>query len=208
MYRTKASWSLQCSWWLITALAAWLPCVQSLSTDFMVTTPGDEFAYDINGMDGNPTITLIRGKTYTFDLNTSLDHPFAIGTAVAAGSPPGVSGDNGSSTGTITFAVPTNAVDCVYYCVIHLFSGDIHMIDPPAPPPVRIVGLTVGTNITLITSQATTNGFAFLPEANTNLGTTNWFALTVQGSRFANGTNEIICGKPPATNVFLRIRIQ
>src|SRR5262247_3487522 len=104
---------------LLTAIAAWVSCLKLLAADFTVTTPGDEFAYKINALDGNPTITLIRGKTYTFDINTSDDHPFAIGTSVLAGPPPVVTGDNGSSTGTITFAVPTNAQDCVYYCVIH-----------------------------------------------------------------------------------------
>lgn len=82
------------------------------------------------------------------------------------------------------------------------------MIDAPTPPTVNIIGLTVGPNITLTTSQTTTNGFSFIPEASTNLATTNWFALTVQSNRFNNGVNEIFCGKPPGTNVFFRIRIQ
>jgi hypothetical protein len=176
--------------------------------DFSVTTPGDQFAYVINGTNNNPTITLVRGHTYTFAIATSSDHPFAIGTSVGFPAPPGVSGANGLNSGQITFQVPANAPDCVYYCVIHDFSGQIHMIDAPLPPAVKIIGLTIGTNLTLTAAQASTNGFAFIPEASTNLATTNWFALTVQTNRFANGTNEIICGRPAGTNAFLRIRIQ
>jgi len=189
----------------------WVACsnVQDAkAADFSVTTPNDQFAYIINGLNNNPGITLVRGKTYTFAINTSPDHPFAIGTSVGASAPPGVSGSNGKSSGTITFKVPTNAQDCVYYCVVHDFSGNIHMVDPAKPPPVNIVGLTVGTNITLTLTQSTTNGFAFIPEAKTDLRATNWFALTVQTNRFAKGTNEIFCGKPPGTNFFFRIRIR
>jgi hypothetical protein len=186
-------------------LAAWLNLQVALAADFSVTTPGDQYAYVINGLDNNPAITLVRGKTYTFAISTNPDHPFAIGNAVGFPAPPGVTG-NQTSSGTITFNVPTNAPNCVYYCVIHDFSGPIHMIDPP--PTVNIVRLSVGTNLTLTTTQATTNGYSFIPEASTNLATTNWFALTVQSTRFANGTNEIICGRPPGANVFFRIRTQ
>jgi hypothetical protein len=181
------------------------------AADFSVTTPADQYAYVINGTNGNPTITLVRGGIYTFAISTSPDHPFAIGTDIGFPPPPGVSGDNASSLGTITFNVPANAPDCVYYCVIHDFSGNIHMIDAPkAPnaPSVKIVALTVGTNITLTAVQSSTNEVGLLPEANSRLGTTNWFALTVQSNRFSNGTNEIFCGRPPGTNIFLRVRVQ
>jgi hypothetical protein len=179
----------------------------STAADFSVSTPGDEFVYLINGTNNSPTITLVRGKTYTFDLNCSDDHPFAIGTDVGFPAPPGVSGANGLSTGTITYAVPLNATNCVYYCVVHDFSGLIQFVDAaPTPPAVKIVGITVGTNIALTMQQTTTNGFSFIPEANTNLTTTNWFALTVQSNKFANGTNQIWCGKPIGNNVGLRIR--
>ena len=189
-------------------LAVWVSSGAVTAADFSVTTPGNQFSYNINGMNSNPMITLVRGNTYTFAIATNPDHPFAIGTSVGNEAPPGVSGANGSNSGTVTFQVPTNAPDCVYYCVVHEFSGVIHMIDPVKPPTVKIVALAVGTNITLTTAQTTTNGFAFIPEANTGFGATNWFALTVQSRRFANGTNEIICGKPPGNPLFLRIRIQ
>jgi hypothetical protein len=193
---------------LVFALAGCVAVRAVGAADFSVTTPGDQYAYVINGTNGNPTITLVRGRTYIFAINTSPDHPFAIGTAVGFPPPPGVSGNNASSSGTITFNVPANAPDCVYYCVIHDFSGNIHMIDAPTAPSVSIVGLAVGTNITLTTVQSSTNQVGLAPEANSSLGTTNWFALTVQSNRFSNGTNEIFCGRPPGTNVFLRVRVQ
>jgi len=82
------------------------------------------------------------------------------------------------------------------------------MIDPITPPGVKIVGLDASSNLVLTTVQTSTNGFAFIPEASTNLATTNWFALTIRSNRFSSGTNEIFCGKPVGTTAFFRIRIQ
>ena len=181
------------------------------AADFTVETPGAQFNFRINGVDGNPTITLQRGKTYTFGLDTTAGfHPFRIATALFGSVPPGVSGANGQSTGTITFAVPANAPDCVYYCTVHggSMTGSIVMVDPPAPPTITIVGLKVSTNLTLTSTLASTNGLTIIPEFSTNLASGNWFALTVQTNRFANGTNEAICGRPPGDAALIRIRAQ
>lgn len=189
-----------------------LLCVsRGAAADFLVETPGAQFNFRINQVNGNPTITLQRGRTYTFQLNTSPGfHPFAISATVGGGAPPGVSGANGQSTGTITFAVPANAPDCIYYCTVHgaSMTGNIVMVDPPATPTITIVGLQVGTNLTVTSTLASTNGLTIIPEFNTNLASGNWFALTVQTNRFANGTNEAICGRPPGEAALIRIRAQ
>lgn len=173
------------------------------AADFTVLTPGGQFSFQINGTSGNPTVTLQRGSTYTFAVNASSFHPFAIGTTVFGATPSGVTGNN-TFSGTVTFAVPTNAPNCVYYCGQHGFSGSILMIDPPVPPPFQIVGLNVSDNLTL--RYTGTNTFTYTPEFSTNLGTTNWFTLTVQSTTSLLGTNEAVCGRPAGSNVFLRIR--
>lgn len=177
----------------------------SAAADFNVTSPN---VFAINGVNNNPTITLVRGRTYTFSLSTAPSHPFFIGTSVGSGAPPpGVSGNNGSSSGTITFSVPTNAQNCVYYCTVHFFSGNIVMVNPPTPPVPRIVSYSFGSNIVLRSFPAT-NTFTVFPEFKTNLNNTNWFALTVQSNRLVNGTNETFCGRPPGNDVFIRVRVQ
>jgi hypothetical protein len=179
----------------------------SKAADFNVTSPA---VFTINGTNGNPTITLVRGQTYTFSLSTTPGfHPFFIGTSVGSGTAPsGVSGANGQSSGTITFAVPLDAQNSVYYCTVHFFSGNIVMVDAPAPPTITIVGLKVDTNLTVTSTLASTNGLTMTPEFNTNLASGNWFALTVETNRFANGTNEAICGRPPGDAALIRIRAQ
>ena len=70
------------------------------AADFTVSSPG--YFYTFNGVTGqNPTLTLVRGKTYTFSINTSSIHPFEIQS-------PGVISNN-IYHGTIFYTVPTNA---------------------------------------------------------------------------------------------------
>jgi len=168
--------------------------------DFTVRTPENQFAFKINGVD-SPTLTLVRGRTYTFEVETTPNsHPFHIES-------PGVD-MNDIVSGTITYVVPTNAANYYYNCTFHGDSmrGEIITTEPPAPPTFKILSLTVSSNIVLTSTG--TNTWTVTPEFNTNLMTTNWFALTMQTNRFLNGTNEVICGRPPGSEVFIRLRAQ
>ena len=71
------------------------------AADFNVTSPS---VFAINGTGGDPTITLVRGRTYTFAVSTASNHPFRIATSASNGAPApaGVTGANGASSGTIT----------------------------------------------------------------------------------------------------------
>jgi hypothetical protein len=176
------------------------------AADFTVTTPGGQSNFQVNSVNGNPTITLQRGRTYTFAVATTAgQHPFRIGVSVFGATAAGVTGDN-TTSGTVTYAVPTNAANCVYYCGNHGFSGSIQMVNPPTPPPFSIVSVAVSSNVTL--RYTATNIFTYTPEFKTNIVSTNWFALTVQTNKLLPGTNEVICGVPPGTNVLIRIRAQ
>jgi plastocyanin len=87
---------------------------------FAVTNSGSS-AYVINGVN-NPTLNLVRGVTYTFNVNAAT-HPFWIKTAQATGTGSAYSTgvtNNGDDVGTITFAVPLDAPSTLYYiCQIH-----------------------------------------------------------------------------------------
>ncbi len=165
------------------------------AADFNVTSPG--FSYTINGIAGTPSLTLVRGETYTFAVTTDALHPFRIN------SPAGTTTGNNTSSGTITFKVPTNAVNYSYQCSIHGFGNTIVTVPPPS---IRIVKMTLGANLVLRSTG--TNNWTLKPQFSTNLASTNWFALTVQSNRFNNGTNETFCGRPPGSNVLIRIRAE
>ena len=70
----------------------------------------------------NPTLYLVRGKTYTFNV-TSVNHPFWIKTVQGNGNQNGYAyglSANGVQSGTIVFTVPALAPDTLYYnCEFH-----------------------------------------------------------------------------------------
>jgi hypothetical protein len=74
-------------------------------------------SYSINYL-SNPTLTLSRGNTYVFNLTMTGVHPFWIKTQAVTGTGnaynSGVS-RNGAVTGLITFTVPQDAPDELYY---------------------------------------------------------------------------------------------
>jgi hypothetical protein len=84
--------------------------------NFRVTNRGNT-AYVIDFQD-NPGITLVRGNTYTFTLSLNGVYPFYIKTQPTLGTTnqynTGVT-RNGATTGTITFTVPQDAPDTLYY---------------------------------------------------------------------------------------------
>ena len=173
-----------------------VPLAAAPAADFTVRTP--TFAFTINNV-VSPTLTLVRGRTYTFDVDTICGfHPFRVNS-------PGVDASS-LCFGLLTYVVPTNAANYYYDCSVHGQSlrGEILTVAPPPLPLVRIVSFNFTSNLVLRSTG--TNNLTIFPEYKTNLNQTNWFALTVQTNRFLNGTNETICGRPPGSNVFIRLR--
>jgi hypothetical protein len=167
------------------------------AADFTVTAP--EFAFIINGSN-SPVLYLVRGRTYTFAVETTCDfHAFRINS-------PGVS-NNVICSGVLAYTVPTNAANYYYDCFYHGQSmrGEIVTVESATPlPEVRIVSY-VFTN-TLVLRSTGTNTLNIFPEYKTDLNQSNWLALTVLTNRFLNGTNETIVSRPAGTNVFIRLR--
>lgn len=162
-------------------------------------------AYTINGVN-NPDLTLVRGFTYTFNLNAS-GHPFYIKTVQGTGTgnaySDGVTG-NGTQVGTVTFTVPTNAPDLLYYnCRFHsLMTGELNIVDTPT---VNITGFTMGTTAATIQSTGT-DALNINVLTSTNLmSNTVWVAATVQSNAFANGTNTTHVVKPEGDAAFFQV---
>ncbi len=106
------------------------------SINYDVTNTGTT-AYVLNGGDlsnaSNPDLTLTRGMTYTFTVNAS-GHPFFIktvqGNTNANAYNNGVT-NNGAENGTVSFTVPMDAPDTLYYnCQFHsVMTGVLTIID-------------------------------------------------------------------------------
>ena len=115
-------------------------------------------AYVINSAN-NPTLTLVRGQSYTFTVSVG-GHPFWITTARGAGDVnanafnTGVT-NNGASPGVIGFSpTATTPATLVYQCGFHdPMGGTINIVSPPSVPSsgrfttvalgVFLLGLTV-----------------------------------------------------------------
>jgi hypothetical protein len=99
--------------------------VTATTINYNVTNSGSaSYIFTGNSLNNssNPNLTLQRGRTYTFTLNTP-GHPFLIKTTQITGTAntysTGVT-NNGASNGTLTFVVPTNAPNTLYYiCEFH-----------------------------------------------------------------------------------------
>ena len=95
----------------------------------------NQYLFTPNGLTRNPTLTLYRGKTYIFDI-TSPGNPFSFKTERTPGTldrytPETLTG-TAVENGTITFTVPVNAPDILYYVsetdidlggVVHILSA-------------------------------------------------------------------------------------
>ena len=116
---------------------------QSASTESGIYTLGSAEILDVtnNGTGNyvinrevNPTLTLIRGRTYTFNI-TAVGHRFWIKTDQSIGDgnkySTGVK-NNGTDNGTITFTVPLDAPNTLYYnCELHnSMKGTINIVSP------------------------------------------------------------------------------
>ena len=89
-------------------------------------------AYMIDGV-ANPDLTFCRGTSYVFAVNAP-GHPFYVKTVKSTGTgnaySSGVTG-NGATSGDLTFAVPSDAPDTLFYdCSIHAaMAGTIHIVN-------------------------------------------------------------------------------
>jgi plastocyanin len=104
-------------------------------------------SYRLNGY-ANPAITVVRGQTYTFEVNAS-GHPFWIKTAQTTGTGDAYSTgvtNNGDDVGIITWTVDLDAPSTLYYiCQNHsAMKGTITVVD----------GTAANVNVNLFWSEA------------------------------------------------------
>lgn len=147
--------------------------------------------YLINGAN-NPTINLVRGYTYLFEINAN-GHPFWIQTTTIPYNPENIYStgitNNGIQSGNLLFDVPIDAPDTLYYvCQYH---GSMN----------GIINIT-GTGVSNLVSPY----LAFDNSANTEWQSTN--ALYIQNSGVYSGeTTTAYNGTSTASGEWIQLSI-
>lgn len=120
------------------AIAVILIASQSTRAETFNVSASNITAFTINTM-ADPTLTLTRGQTYQFQLvNLASIHPFWIKTAASTGTEnaynDGLSSNGQTGNITMTFIVPENAPDQLFYsCQTHAaMTGVINIVTDAA----------------------------------------------------------------------------
>jgi len=103
---------------------------------------GNTLGFAINGIQGR-TLVLVRGHTYSFNINTGPMHDFYISTdPLGWGTAPLTAGVVGNFTykGKVTFTPSAETPDLVYYaCRNHKFmGGEIHIVNPGEEDKIKL----------------------------------------------------------------------
>jgi len=165
--------------------------LSNVGQSFAVTNV-DAANYIFNGVANDPTVSLTRGQTYYFNMNCGNTHPLWIKTAPTLGTgnayTSGVT-NNGVFSGTITFQVPWDAPNILYYqCQLHAGMGGILQVVDGTMLQNGNSTVTVYSNADVATTVAgTSNVFVVSSTGTTTTGT-----VSVTGSVTAGGNLSLV----------------
>ena len=160
-------------------------------------TNNNSSSYQWEGVGANPTITLFRGETYKFYISASeaiggIDYPFWIRTQPVETIDNTYDYDkgvinNGDSVGNITFAVPYDAPNTLYYTsqTNNTLSGRFNIINNSATPreliantltyPATISGSIASEDVDIINAfEILTGSKAFIQEEVIQYVSSSW----------------------------------
>jgi hypothetical protein len=170
------------AWFAAAAVA--LPAGAS-AVDIAVTATMFPNAYYFDGGAAqNPPLTLTRGETYNFILGSSVAvHPFRIqSTNVFFGSlyNAGVT-NNDAASGTVTFVVPNDAPDTLYYyCRSHSgMFGTLSIVDGSTPPAPTAHDFDGDGKADILWRNASTGENYLYPMDGTSIGAGEGYLRTV-----------------------------
>ncbi len=111
---------------------------------------GSSIAFAVNGVQGR-TLVLVRGKIYTFNIDTGVMHDFYLSTnPVGWGTGTLTEGVEGNFTykGVVTFKPTAETPDVIYYqCRNHKFmGGQIHIVNPGEEGKIKITEPAAATS--------------------------------------------------------------
>ena len=123
----------------------------------------------------NPTLYLTKGKNYRFSVNAS-GHPFYIKTVNSTGTGNAYNNgvtNNGAAVGVVTFKVPYDAPDILYYnCSVHsAMNGEIRVGGAGAGVGVGSEGTFIGAGATMIDFKTTSGTNVQTVDLNAGIAT-------------------------------------
>jgi hypothetical protein len=139
----------------------------------------------------NPTLTLVRGNTYTFNLTQTIPYKFYIKTELSYGTTNlynnGVF-NNGASAGLITFTVPQDAPDVLYYCndAEFNFRGQLNIVNatPGTGPGFWIQAAPGVSGVLPATPNISSRGVLGVVNNGEDLGTVTFNVPTADAQNF------------------------
>ena len=169
--------------------------------EYRVTNNPTSWAIDF---EPNPTLTLVRGNTYTFNLTQSIPLAFYIKTELSFGTTnlwsAGVF-NNGASTGLLTFTVPQDAPDILYYCndLQFNFRGQFNIIDgTPGTGPGFWIQAAPGVNgVFPATPNISSRGVLGVVNNGEDLGTVTFNVPAITAQDFYYNLQVLSTGSPP-----------
>ena len=174
-----------------------LPIPANHQKSFVITN-NNSSSFDFEGLGSNPTLTLFRGETYKFNVNAietfgGIEYPFWIRTQQLEGITEVYDYNigmvnNGDSRGTITFTVPYNAPNKLYYVSQNRSSmgGKIEIVNSSTTPfdlikntltyPATIQsGSIAKTNIDIVTAyEILVNNKEFIKDEVIQFVSSSW----------------------------------
>ena len=163
----------------------------------------DHYTFTGEGLTGavnDPTLYLLRGKTYNFvNGNSSGAHPFRIQSVAGAGGTEyntGVTNNSGAGGSTIVFAVPQDAPDVLYYiCTSHpAMNGVFYMAGSTADASITTAKLATGAvtaakiaNNTITATQIAANAVGASELGSSSVATDNLQANSVTAAKINDG---------------------
>ena len=171
------------------------------AVEYRVTNNPTSWAIDF---EPNPTLTLVRGNTYTFNLTQSIPLAFYIKTELSFGTTnlwsAGVF-NNGASTGLLTFTVPQDAPDILYYCndLQFNFRGQFNIIDgTPGTGPGFWIQAAPGVNgVFPATPNISSRGVLGVVNNGEDLGTVTFNVPAITAQDFYYNLQVLSTGSPP-----------
>ena len=162
----------------------------SVSEIKVVNSGADAYQFSTYTTTNNPTITLYRGNTYKFILNSAghpfyiMTEPFKTGIAVDGSTSViytnGVTG-SGTGVGTVTFTVPDTASDILYYqCGTHASMHGIFQIKTVSATTT----IDVAKNIVGANNYTSASGVQFSNGMKIKFGSNVTNTVTYAGKEF------------------------